>query len=186
VTEEKEMKKKFGLEAITSIILLLFVWSGCFAEPPTPAKYEVYNTTGGHMNVNDQFEISKNAGQNSKLLKSGKLLEKWGLNKDSTIVLKEVSLGGGYGEPALCGHFDVDTEDHKVTPAPHGRKETPFGHGMRHGILIISEAPPEKSKYGVKIIWSARPLKPDQANSTGNCKKLDEDNHGGIAHAKNY
>ena len=177
------MKKKFGLELVMLVFIFLFVGSDCFAQP-SPGLYEVYDAKGGHMQVQDTFEISEDAGRNGKFFRSNELLKRWGLNPDSPIDLEEVNLGVGYGEPSLCGHFDVHTDDHEVTLVPHGRKETPFGHGMRHGILIIDEPPPAGSENGVKIIWSARPLRPDQANSSGNCKKLDEINHGGIAHAR--
>ena len=57
-TEENEMKIYLGLNAIVFVSLNLIAWPVCWAAPPEPGDYRVYDATGGHMQKDDEFTLS--------------------------------------------------------------------------------------------------------------------------------
>jgi hypothetical protein len=189
VTEEMKMKNRFLVLAVT--ILALVVTTGqTQVNDEWNDEWEV-TVKGGHMaEKGNTFIIKANGGNDRRLLPGETLRKAWGQSDDFAVDLEEVDLGnGGAVVTALCGFFDVVTDEHEVTSMPGNRRESPFGHGARHGILMIRTGKREVEDQNgnireikkLKIIWSARPLKPGH---TGNCRKLDELDHGGMAHAE--
>lgn len=165
------MKIYLGLNAIVFVSLNLIAWPVCWAAPPEPGDYRVYDATGGHMQKDDEFTISEETADEKKVYKikpSVKLKKDWHA-ADDTFEMISVKISG---DTVLCGFVDIDSSEHT------GNK---YGHDKTHGFLMRAMPPdPETGNERVEIIWSALPLK----NKTPeNCNNLKKRFHGGMAHA---
>ena len=139
--------------------------------------WHVYQASGGHMVLDDEFEIAQDDEDKIKLIPGKTIRKRWGMagNPSPSFKLSEENLEGG--EKALCGFIELDTDEHQETEFDI----RPFGHNKLHGILITKQ-----SGNSIKIRWSALPLKdkPNTYNRNAKCNKLKKLHHGGVAHAR--
>lgn len=139
--------------------------------------WRVYQASGGHMVLDDKFEIAQDDEDKIKLIPDATIRERWGEagNTGASFKLTEENLEGG--EKALCGFIELDTPEHQETVYD----KRPFGHNKLHGILITKQ-----SGNSIKIRWSALPLKdkPNDKARNAKCNKLKKLHHGGVAHAE--